>query len=439
MHFYHEKQRKWTEIEITGIVPPPMIHHTMLYVPSTNSAFIIGGETAQGKWGDMSLFDFNTNKFSVVTSQLNRKVIPRLKHAVIANTTQGILIVGGISRKGKRHEFSYLRGISSTVKQSSTSLMNYMNNLFKSGSLSDIKVVHQDKNHGMQEWLLHKTVFAARCPAFYDAYNMDTATTIAVTEFAHYETISEFLRFIYTGCMQLEEPEFIAELCDKCTKYDCHPDTVRRICTGTMNSKYLQDAYEEWRSDFHSILQTGFGADFKVQANDADEPIAVHKIFLTRLDHMKTVLSSYFKEAQDQLVVVEELSESGLQALLRWMYSDYMDQVTNYNVAEVYLYACQYCLEDLLLFSTDYIQSHLDVTNACSVLELAMMHDDKFLFSECFKIVRANYDDIIKSDDYLQLSEAGKTLMTEQRNQYMAKVEQKKNKHKQSKKYQKVQ
>jgi len=158
--------------------------------------------------------------------------------------------------------------------------------------------------------------------------------------------------------------------------------------------------------DLSHILTNGIESDFAFIVEG--ESIPVHKSILAeRCGYFQIMFSSGMKEQNGKNVDLEDTSKSILKEILSYIYTENLD-INDENVIDIWILAHRWRIFQLKQLCEDFVHENLDVSNICSLYQLADMYDSMALKLECQTFIKANWTQIKKEEDFVQLDEKTK-------------------------------
>ncbi|KAL4231145.1 hypothetical protein ACF0H5_008728 [Mactra antiquata] len=135
-----------------------------------------------------------------------------------------------------------------------------------------------------------------------------------------------------------------------------------------------------------------------------NDSLPAHKFVLAmRSPVFENLFYGLTSEKQEPEVIVRDIRATTFRILLRYMYTDAVEFDGN-TVLHVLYAAKKYGIDNLVYECEHYLQSAVDVNNACSMYNQASFYDMDLLQAKCLDFICMNANDIFINDDFLKLT-----------------------------------
>ncbi|GFR30512.1 speckle-type POZ protein [Trichonephila clavata] len=166
------------------------------------------------------------------------------------------------------------------------------------------------------------------------------------------------------------------------------------------------------REDLGSLCCRDDLSDMKIRTNTTS--IAVHtQILGARSSVFKAMFSNDMKEKTQGCVDVTDLDDDTVRRMLRYMYTDKMDNLQWESACQLYAASDKYDIASLRKKCTAILQAKLSPTNACQILSLADAHHDKALKKTVQDYIIGEKKTIFSSEEWRSLMDTNLRLAAE--------------------------
>ena len=165
--------------------------------------------------------------------------------------------------------------------------------------------------------------------------------------------------------------------------------TLRERCAFVLNSELL--------SDIKFVVRCGSNDD-----TESKRVIPAHKFVLSVSSPVFLAMFHGKMAETSNLIYLPDCDYDSLLEFFRYLYSDEVE-LNGTNVIQVLYLANKYMVPSLADKCTDYLQNHLDGTNVFCILPHAERFEEKGLVERCWELIDKKTEDIVKSDEFVQL------------------------------------
>lgn len=154
-----------------------------------------------------------------------------------------------------------------------------------------------------------------------------------------------------------------------------------------------------WRDDLQRFYADGKFSDFTVRTPNMEFP--VHKAILcARSGVFRAMLERDMKENRTGIVEIEDLDDDTVSKLLRFLYTDIVDELEWETAFKLFFAADKYELLALKRKCSNFIKTHVKKSNVCDALVLADAHQDQDLKSACEDFIGAHASEMLSSEEW---------------------------------------
>ncbi|GBM11914.1 Speckle-type POZ protein [Araneus ventricosus] len=164
--------------------------------------------------------------------------------------------------------------------------------------------------------------------------------------------------------------------------------------------------------DLSSMLQDNILCDVKLCSESKTFP-AHWFILNARSPVFRAMFKSNMKERAKDRIDIEDLKPDTVRRMLLYMYTDSLEELQWETASELYVAAEKYQITTLKDKCSSFLKTNLSLTNACEVLLLADLHQDKELKSTVQDFILENDKSIINSSEWKLLMQANVHLAAE--------------------------
>jgi len=275
--------------------------------------------------------------------------------------------------------------------------------LFTSNTLSDIKLLVEDKN--IQS---HKIILS-RCTKFKEMFRNQQIHEFVVKDVI-YPIFMCLLEYLYTDNLDIPnldkkaEEAFVVELLSAARTYGAR--------TLIENLEYRVNLGPDWKSacpklpellsyDLAEMVNNSFLSDIEFDVEG--QMFKGHKVIMaTRSPHFRALFLDSFKEAEDKIIPFEMHSNS-FKTLLDYMYSDTVD-IPEDEAVEVMTTANEFNLDRLKTICEEFIAQGVDCENVSWLFEICDRIEATQLKAFCFYFLRKEFDTVSKTEAFKSLS-----------------------------------
>jgi hypothetical protein len=431
--YYTTTTSKWTLIDVT--TPPPPLYASSLTVDTARHLFLYGGINADKKVSNVLYrFDPETSEWSINQVQSKEGSQQPLAYHCANAIVNSIMMIGGTTNYETR-EIQSSGLILHNVIDPGSEISHYMDEVFKSEKVCDISLrVVTDDGLDHEYIKVHKCMLAVRCPNLFTdeviAGAQDSISGLPSLDTLvnyHASPVRAFMRYIYTGSLELDGKAFIDELVDLARITDEeHYQHVQKICyekylltleTGgailnrlqsDMNKLY-QACETSLRHDLSIENMHPTHADVRIiildeQTEQVTTVIEAHKVVLCRSSYIDHTFRSGMEETITNTIKFNDLSEQGLMTVLKFMYLNEIT-VTPENCIEVLIASLLFRFNDLATYCRTMVTDHLSVDNVVTVINIVDLYQDTAMKRACITFAAKNYDEVSKTQDWINVSE----------------------------------
>jgi len=267
------------------------------------------------------------------------------------------------------------------------------------------------------------------------------------------EVFNAYLNYLYTGEIKLECSEDVSSFLEftKLTSPEVHYPLVSVICLSTEkknleNTKKILDQLHQDLSSLvndHSysdlilmldsqgiqqnedhfeppeIPETSFGTGVEESSVECCEElispltshhinmggIAVHRLIMSRSPFFSRMfVTSGMIESKEKVVHLHDYSSEVMLEMLKYLYTDTI-RLSSKNCLGILVYCIMLDLVDMASCCRRMVVSLLDNSNIWTVMEIAMLYNDKTLESDCEHFILSRFDELSTSTGFFNLPE----------------------------------
>lgn len=383
---------KWKEIDVMGALPPPLAYSGSFSVQG-RYCYVIGGCSKNQPQSGIYRFDTELRRWSLVKPNNGTLFEPRFGFECVS-TGSHLVIHGGIGLHGSVHGDTLLLRNYFEIGSESPSVI-HLDHILKKGIFADISFIARKRLANDSDVSpkvvirAHRFILAARSPYFKQTLRAGDATKqeILINQFDG-EVFREYIKFIYTGTMVLDNEEYVKEMTRIARFYS--DDTALRLCN-KRQAFFLDQAHAirvQLENDLASTINDSRSSDIILTAGDGAQ-VSVHKAMLTRSTFFEAMFESGMTESRDKIIELEAIiTRDSLYALMHYIYHDDTSRVKPSTCVELYVAAMLYELPALKEVCRDHIIGSLssDVINDLS--DVAQLYRDGVLSAHIRRFIR---------------------------------------------------
>ncbi|XP_054721052.1 TD and POZ domain-containing protein 3-like [Uloborus diversus] len=156
-------------------------------------------------------------------------------------------------------------------------------------------------------------------------------------------------------------------------------------------------------SKFREPLESGNLSDVLIRVGK--DTIAAHKLILsTNSEVFQAMLESDMKESQDNTVNLVDMDLTVAKAMLLWMYTRKVDQLSTEMSLQLYIAADRYMLSELKEKCREFVSKNLSSKNVGEVFEISKLHSDTTLEKAVKKFFAGDVKNVLKSEEWKEFS-----------------------------------
>ncbi|GBM89277.1 TD and POZ domain-containing protein 3 [Araneus ventricosus] len=172
------------------------------------------------------------------------------------------------------------------------------------------------------------------------------------------------------------------------------------------------ESFTTLKDDWLALYNEGILSDAKLKT--ATETFPVHKLVLSaRSPVFKSMFTTDMREKTHNCVDIDDLDADTVRRMLKFMYSDTLDNLEYENAKRLYFAADKYNIVSLRLRCSNFLKQNLLQSNCSDVLLLAKKHQDKDLVNAVEDYIAKNDESVLFSDEWKDLEENHPRLTTE--------------------------
>jgi hypothetical protein len=158
--------------------------------------------------------------------------------------------------------------------------------------------------------------------------------------------------------------------------------------------------YENLKAMFNNPV----GSDIKLRTSgDPNEFIYAHKIILCeRSKVFRAMLLGEMKESTAKEITINDITFPVLSKLIEYLYTDKVE-LDGDTVLELFTAADKFDQPHLKHMCEKFMLQHINVTNVCTVLELADTLNSALLRGECMRWIFDHFGEVMRTEEYLNL------------------------------------
>ncbi|GIY70771.1 speckle-type POZ protein-like B [Caerostris darwini] len=164
--------------------------------------------------------------------------------------------------------------------------------------------------------------------------------------------------------------------------------------------------------DLMSMQKDGVLCDTKLRTSA--EAFPAHTVVLSaRSPVFRAMFSNDMREKSNNFVDITDLEADTVRRLLLYVYSDTLEVLDWESARNLYVAADKYDINSLKYKCVLYLKQNLQVSNCCSVLEMADRHQDTDMKRTVQDFMAVLEDEFLFSDDWIELEKNIPKLATE--------------------------
>ena len=135
-----------------------------------------------------------------------------------------------------------------------------------------------------------------------------------------------------------------------------------------------------------------------------EEEFRVHRVVLAaNTQYFEAMFSSDLEESRQDVVTIRDVSPSAMKTILEYCYTSAIS-IDNDNVELLSAAACLLQISEVTNACCEYMKKRLDMENCLSVRSFAEAHNFEDLAKEADHFAQQHYSEVIKGEEFLQLS-----------------------------------
>ncbi|XP_055952079.1 speckle-type POZ protein-like B isoform X1 [Argiope bruennichi] len=185
------------------------------------------------------------------------------------------------------------------------------------------------------------------------------------------------------------------------------PENIETTCVKKPDSDT-----SDLKADLNSMLQHNVLCDVKL--NTKSETFSAHWFILTaRSPVFRAMFQSNMKEKAKDRIDIVDLEPDTVRRMLLYLYTDTLEELHWEAASDLYVAAEKYQILTLKNKCSFFLKANLSFTNACGILLLADLHQDKELKSAVQNFILKNDKSIINSSEWKLFMETNVHLAAE--------------------------
>ncbi|KAJ5074854.1 pep-cterm sorting domain-containing protein [Anaeramoeba ignava] len=166
---------------------------------------------------------------------------------------------------------------------------------------------------------------------------------------------------------------------------------------------------EKLSNDFKNLFQNQKEEesyfDFEIICEQNQISFKTHKSILSSRSHyFKSLFNSKMKEYQENKMILKDFSSSILSPILNYFYSGKIE-INLENAIQILLFSSKYFIDELIHFSSNFIQKNLQIETVIDVLKLSESMNLNELLDFSYQFISENFEEFIKTPFFLELEE----------------------------------
>ncbi|XP_015903554.3 speckle-type POZ protein B [Parasteatoda tepidariorum] len=187
---------------------------------------------------------------------------------------------------------------------------------------------------------------------------------------------------------------------------------IENLSTSSIVKKESTSFSSSLQHDFRELFMNKKHSDVKLRVNNID--FLAHKVVLaTRSPVFSAMFDQDMLENQSGIVQIKDLNEKTLQNLLKFMYTDVVNEMDCEGTLNILLAADKYQVSNLKDKCTSKILSLLSEENVCEVIILADMINHESLKTFALNFILENASKILSAPNWCLWVEENMKLATE--------------------------
>ncbi|KAJ5078384.1 pep-cterm sorting domain-containing protein [Anaeramoeba ignava] len=185
-----------------------------------------------------------------------------------------------------------------------------------------------------------------------------------------------------------------------------------------MTKRYFDQ--DKLTQDLRKLLfSTNNLSDFEIivtQANQTETIFNCHRAILSfRSNYFDGLFRSKMKEYQEGRVFFSDVSPEVMKNILDYIYTGSIE-ITEENAVEILIKSKQLCIDEIVFFTSNFIQRNINIDNVVEILNIASQFDCDQVFNYCFHFIKDHFQQLIDNIDsnYFHLSEKHLKMFLEQ-------------------------
>ncbi|KAJ5077239.1 pep-cterm sorting domain-containing protein [Anaeramoeba ignava] len=161
--------------------------------------------------------------------------------------------------------------------------------------------------------------------------------------------------------------------------------------------------------------------DFQIEIkNRNDLPSTIfycHRGILSfRSEYFNALLRSKMKEYQEGKVIFNDISSQTMKNILEYIYTGKIE-INEENALETLINSKKLCFEEeLIKFISEYIIKLINIDNAVDILHISNQYDFENIYKYCIYFLTSNFQEIMMSNDFYNISETDLQILLENDN-----------------------
>ncbi|CAL1287711.1 unnamed protein product [Larinioides sclopetarius] len=177
-------------------------------------------------------------------------------------------------------------------------------------------------------------------------------------------------------------------------------------------NKKLSRKFSSALEDMTCLYKEGILCDMKLRTET--ETFNVHKNILSaRSSVFKSMFTTDMQEKTNECVIIEDLDSDTIRKMLLFLYSDSLEDLNWESAKNLYYAADKYNIVVLKHKCSSFLKKSLQPSHCCELLLMSDRHQDKDLKNAVQECIIYNRDDILHTDQWLNLEKSNPLLVIE--------------------------
>lgn len=147
------------------------------------------------------------------------------------------------------------------------------------------------------------------------------------------------------------------------------------------------------------VYQKAEGTDCKLKVSE--ENILAHRMILkARSSVFAAMFNHDTRESQTGEVCMEDVEKKTLEAIVIYMYSGDIEELTTENVLSYYAAADKYDIKDIKGICSEFIRRNLSVEWVCDVIKFSELYQEDEISQSAKEYFKENAREILKSEQW---------------------------------------